>query len=120
MPGPVWVVLGGGGSGGHGEPALATGDALRRRAPDTVVTALGTGRGLETRLVPARGYPLELVTPVPLPRKPTADLLRVPGRLRAAVVEALGVLDRVKADVVVGFGGDVAVPAYLAPPRPGG
>ncbi len=119
MTRPVSVVLAGGGSAGHVEPALATADALRRLAPDTVVTALGTGRGLETRLVPARGYPLELVTPVPLPRKPTADLLRVPGRLRAAVVEALGVLDRVKADVVVGFGGYVAVPAYLAARRRG-
>ncbi len=40
-------------------------------APGTVITALGTSRGLEASLVPARGYPLELVPRVPLPRKPT-------------------------------------------------
>jgi len=82
--------------------------------PDVLVTALGTERGLETRLVPARGYPLELIPPVPLPRKPTPDLLRLPLRLLGAVRRTRDVLDRVGADVVVGFGGYVALPAYLA------
>ncbi|WP_460865697.1 UDP-N-acetylglucosamine--N-acetylmuramyl-(pentapeptide) pyrophosphoryl-undecaprenol N-acetylglucosamine transferase, partial [Rhodococcus aerolatus] len=90
---------------------------LRRVAPGTRVTALGTARGLETTLVPQRGYPLELVPPVPLPRKPTADLLRLPGRVLASVRRTREVLDRVEADVVVGFGGYVALPAYLAARR---
>ena len=113
------VVLAGGGTAGHIEPALATADALRRIAPDTEITALGTSRGLESTLVPARGYRLELVPPVPLPRKPTPDLLRVPWRVRGAVRQTAAVLDRVGADVVVGFGGYVAVPAYLAARRGG-
>ena len=71
---------------------------------------------METRLVPARGYELRLIPPVPLPRKPTLDLLRVPGRVRRAVAETRAVLDEVQADVVVGFGGYVALPAYLAAP----
>lgn len=108
------VLLAGGGSAGHTSPLLATADALRRREPDLEVTALGTARGLETRVVPAAGYPLELVPPVPLPRRPDLDLLRVPGRLRAARRAALEVIDRVRPDVVVGFGGYVSVPAYLA------
>jgi UDP-N-acetylglucosamine--N-acetylmuramyl-(pentapeptide) pyrophosphoryl-undecaprenol N-acetylglucosamine transferase len=78
------------------------------------ITALGTARGLETRLVPERGYHLELITPVPLPRKPSADLARLPLRLRQAVRQTRAVLDDVHADVVIGFGGYVAVPAYLA------
>jgi UDP-N-acetylglucosamine--N-acetylmuramyl-(pentapeptide) pyrophosphoryl-undecaprenol N-acetylglucosamine transferase len=113
------VVLAGGGTAGHIEPALATADALLRLAPDVAVTVLGTSRGLETTLVPARGYPLELVPPVPLPRRPTPDLLRVPARVRGAVRETAAVLDRIGADVVVGFGGYVAVPAYLAARRRG-
>jgi UDP-N-acetylglucosamine--N-acetylmuramyl-(pentapeptide) pyrophosphoryl-undecaprenol N-acetylglucosamine transferase len=64
--------------------------------------------------VPEAGYPLELVPPVPLPRRVSADLARVPGRLRAARAAALEVMDRVGPDVVVGFGGYVSVPAYLA------
>jgi UDP-N-acetylglucosamine--N-acetylmuramyl-(pentapeptide) pyrophosphoryl-undecaprenol N-acetylglucosamine transferase len=50
---------------------------------------------------------------VPLPRKPSADLLRLPGRVRGAVARVREVLRDVSADVVVGFGGYVALPAYL-------
>ncbi|MFC9790008.1 undecaprenyldiphospho-muramoylpentapeptide beta-N-acetylglucosaminyltransferase [Rhodococcus sp. NPDC127528] len=111
------VVVAGGGTAGHIEPALAVADALRRLDPTVTVTALGTERGLETTLVPERGYPLELVPPVPLPRKPTMDLLRLPGRVRASVRRTRQVLDAAQADVIVGFGGYVALPAYLAAGR---
>ncbi len=113
------VVIAGGGTGGHIEPALALADALRRAEPDTAITCLGTERGLETRLVPLRGYDLALIPPVPLPRSLTADLLSVPGRLAAAVAAAAGILDRTRADVLVGFGGYVATPGYLAARRRG-
>lgn len=108
------VVVAGGGTAGHIEPALAVADAIRDSCPGVTVTALGTERGLETTLVPKRGYPLELIPPVPLPRKPTLDLLRLPGRVVRSVRRTREVLDRTGADVVVGFGGYVALPAYLA------
>ena len=117
---PLSVVLAGGGTGGHIEPMLALADALRRRpGADLRITCLGTERGMETRLVPARGYDLRLIPPVPLPRKPTVDLLRVPGRVRRAVARTRALLDELSADVVVGFGGYVALPAYLAARRAG-
>ena len=115
----VHVVVAGGGTAGHVEPALAVADALRRLAPDTQVTALGTAAGLEARLVPARGYLLAEVPRVPLPRRPTPDLLRVPGRVLGAVRVTGEHLDRLGVDVVVGFGGYVALPAYLAARRRG-
>nr|WP_239520311.1 UDP-N-acetylglucosamine--N-acetylmuramyl-(pentapeptide) pyrophosphoryl-undecaprenol N-acetylglucosamine transferase [Blastococcus saxobsidens] len=97
---------------------LALADALRRRGGDDLrITCLGTARGMETRLVPARGYDLRLIPPVPLPRKPTPELLRVPGRVRRSVSETRALLDELEADVVVGFGGYVALPAYLAARR---
>jgi UDP-N-acetylglucosamine--N-acetylmuramyl-(pentapeptide) pyrophosphoryl-undecaprenol N-acetylglucosamine transferase len=108
------VVVAGGGTAGHVEPALNLADALRAAHPDTVVTALGTAEGLETRLVPARGYELDLIPRVPLPRRPSADLLTLPGRLRGAVAQTREILQRRQADVLVGFGGFVALPAYLA------
>jgi len=108
------VVLAGGGTAGHVEPAMAVADALSALNPQVRITALGTRRGLETRLVPERGYHLELITPVPLPRKLSGDLARLPGRVWRAVRETRAVLDAVDADVVVGFGGYVALPAYLA------
>jgi UDP-N-acetylglucosamine--N-acetylmuramyl-(pentapeptide) pyrophosphoryl-undecaprenol N-acetylglucosamine transferase len=111
------VVLAGGGSAGHIEPALALADALRQADSSIEVTCLGTARGLETRLVPMRGYDLELIPAVPLPRSVTPQLLTVPGRLAGAVHGVGVILDRVRADVLVGFGGYVATPAYLAAKR---
>ena len=111
------VLLAGGGTAGHTSPLLATADALRRLDPAVEITCLGTARGLETQVVPAAGYPLELIPPVPLPRRPSADLLRVPTRLRAAVRATYDVLDRTRPDVVVGYGGYVSMPAYLAARR---
>lgn len=113
------VLLAGGGTAGHTSPLLATADALRRLDPDVEVTCLGTPRGLENKVVPAAGYPLRLVPPVPLPRKPGKDLALVPARLRAAVKAALDVIDEVRPDVVVGYGGYVSMPAYVAARRRG-
>jgi UDP-N-acetylglucosamine--N-acetylmuramyl-(pentapeptide) pyrophosphoryl-undecaprenol N-acetylglucosamine transferase len=115
----VHVVLAGGGTAGHIEPALALADALRRHDPTVGITALGTERGLETRLVPERGYELALIPAVPLPRKPTPELITVPGRLRGTVKAVQDILERTKADAVVGFGGYVAMPAYFAAKRMG-
>ncbi len=111
------VLLAGGGTAGHTSPLIATADALRRLDPDAEITCLGTPRGLENRVVPEAGYPLELIPPVPMPRRPNADLVKVPSRLRGAVRETLAVFDRVRPDVVVGYGGYVSVPAYLAARR---
>lgn len=113
----ISVVVAGGGTAGHIEPALAVADAVRAAAPDARITVLGTERGLETTLVPERGYALTLIPPVPLPRKPTADLLRLPRRVRESIARTRTVLDEAQADVVVGFGGYVALPAYLAARR---
>src|ERR1700727_1081211 len=111
------VVLAGGGPPGHIEPALAVADALRQADPGAMIICLGTERGLETRLVPMRGYELAMIPAVPLPRSVTPRLLAVPGKLAGAVSTAAGILDRMKADVVVGFGGYVATPGYLAARR---
>lgn len=116
-PGPLRLVLAGGGTGGHIEPALNLADELRRRDPACVIVAIGTEKGLETRLVPARGYDLELIPPVPMPRRPTRELLSVPGRLAGAVRAARAIVERHAAHVVVGFGGYVALPAYLGARR---
>ncbi len=112
--GALRVLLAGGGTAGHTSPLLATAAALQRRVPDVDITCLGTSTGLEATLVPRAGFRLEVVPRVPLPRRLGLDLLRTPGRLRSAVQAAREVLARVRPDVVVGFGGYVSVPAYLA------
>ena len=111
------VILAGGGTAGHVEPALATADALRRLDPSIGITALGTASGLEARLVPARGYELAEIPRVPLPRRVTPQIVSVPGRLIGAIHAVEQVIERTSASVVVGFGGYVAMPAYLAARR---
>jgi UDP-N-acetylglucosamine--N-acetylmuramyl-(pentapeptide) pyrophosphoryl-undecaprenol N-acetylglucosamine transferase len=113
------VVVAGGHSAGHIEPAMNLADALRRLDPSAEITALGTERGLDTTLIPARGYPLELIPPVPLQRRLNRALLATPARLAESVRAAGQVLDRVRAEAVVGFGGYVAMPAYVAAKRRG-
>ncbi|SFV22529.1 undecaprenyldiphospho-muramoylpentapeptide beta-N-acetylglucosaminyltransferase [Micrococcus terreus] len=119
--GVLRVVLAGGGTAGHISPMLAIAEALRHQDGDGPVhcTMVGTASGMETRLVPAAGYELDLIDRVPLPRRPTMDLVRLPGRMRRAIRAAGEILDRRQADVVVGVGGYVSTPVYLAAARRG-
>ena len=106
------VAVAGGGTAGHIEPALNTADALV--AAGVEVIALGTERGLEVTLVPARGYALQLIPAIPLPRRINRQLLSLPARALQAVAATKRILRDERIDVVIGFGGYVAVPAYLA------
>jgi UDP-N-acetylglucosamine--N-acetylmuramyl-(pentapeptide) pyrophosphoryl-undecaprenol N-acetylglucosamine transferase len=112
-------LLAGGGTAGHVNPLLALADKLREVEPDAVVLALGTAEGLESRLVPARGFELLTVSRLPFPRRPNADAIRFPGRFRALVTEIVEMIRTHEIDVVVGFGGYVSAPAYLAARRAG-
>ncbi len=116
---PVSIVLAGGGTAGHTSPLIATAAELVALRPDVRVTAIGTERGLENTVVPAAGLRLELIPPVPMPRRPGRDLLLVPGRLGRAVAAAGQVLRACDASAVLGFGGYVSAPAYLAARRAG-
>lgn len=108
-------LLAGGGTAGHVNPLLATAQELRSRGHE--VAALGTAEGLESELVPRAGVELYEVPRVPLPRRLSSDLLRLPGRLRAANAAARAAIDKTGAQAVVGFGGYVSTPAYLAARR---
>lgn len=109
----ISVVIAGGGTAGHIEPALAVGEELATEH-GARITALGTEKGLERDIVPARGVDLRMITPVPIPRKPNADLAKLPIKIIKAVAQTRKVLKDVHADAVFGTGGYVAAPAYLA------
>lgn len=110
---PLSVVVAGGGTAGHVEPALAVAEALRDKYGASV-TALGTARGLETTLVPDRGFTLRLIEPVPVPRKPNLELLKLPFRVIKSIQQTRQVLRDTGAQAVAGFGGYVSAPAYMA------
>lgn len=106
------IVLAGGGTAGHVNPLLSTAAAIREAYPEADVVCLGTDAGLETELVPAAGFELKAIPRVPLPRRPSLDLVKLPVNLRAAIRAAKEAIS--DADAVVGFGGYVSTPAYFA------
>ncbi|WP_435745714.1 UDP-N-acetylglucosamine--N-acetylmuramyl-(pentapeptide) pyrophosphoryl-undecaprenol N-acetylglucosamine transferase [Microbacterium sp. PMB16] len=112
-------LLAGGGSAGHVNPLLAVADALRERDADASVLVLGTAEGLESRLVPERGYELLVVDKVPFPRRPNRQAAAFPTRFRRAVAQARAHIRQHHVDIVVGFGGYASAPAYVAARREG-
>jgi len=110
-------LLAGGGTAGHVNPLLAVADRLREHEPDSTILVLGTREGLESRLVPARGYELLTIERLPFPRRPNRAALTFPRRLRTAVDDVRAMIRDRRVDVVVGFGGYASAPAYLAAHR---
>jgi UDP-N-acetylglucosamine--N-acetylmuramyl-(pentapeptide) pyrophosphoryl-undecaprenol N-acetylglucosamine transferase len=108
------ILVAAGGTGGHIYPGIAVADELRRRDPSLRVLFVGTRKGLESRIVPKAGYPLELLPILPLvgvgPRRTMQGLLALPrGLLRAAAV-----VRRERPEAVLGIGGYVGGPVVLA------
>jgi UDP-N-acetylglucosamine--N-acetylmuramyl-(pentapeptide) pyrophosphoryl-undecaprenol N-acetylglucosamine transferase len=106
------VVLAGGGTAGHIEPALAVARHWKRSHPADRLIFLGTASGLENTLVPAAQFDLHLIPRVRISRKPSISWIRIPIDLLSAVRASKKVINT--ADVVIGFGGYVSAPAYIA------
>jgi UDP-N-acetylglucosamine--N-acetylmuramyl-(pentapeptide) pyrophosphoryl-undecaprenol N-acetylglucosamine transferase len=109
---PQRIVLAGGGTAGHIEPALAVADEIKKLRPDLICEFLGTDGALEQRLVPNRGYKLERIRKVVLPRAFAVSSFVFPFRLAVSIWQASRVLKG--AQLLIGFGGYVSAPAYLA------
>ncbi len=101
-----------GGTGGHVFPALATARVLKRRGFDIVW--LGTERGIEARLVPAEGIPVEWLSVGGLRGKGLGALLAAPVRLLLAVGQALRAIRKHQPRVVLGAGGFASGPGGVA------
>ncbi|MBH0054323.1 UDP-N-acetylglucosamine--N-acetylmuramyl-(pentapeptide) pyrophosphoryl-undecaprenol N-acetylglucosamine transferase [Salinibacterium sp. SWN139] len=112
-------LLAGGGTAGHVNPLLAVAERIRWSEPEAEVLILGTEEGLEARLVPARGFELLTIAKLPFPRRPNRAALKFPARLRSTVDEVVAIIAERGVDVVVGFGGYVAAPAYLGARKAG-
>jgi UDP-N-acetylglucosamine--N-acetylmuramyl-(pentapeptide) pyrophosphoryl-undecaprenol N-acetylglucosamine transferase len=110
-------LLAGGGTGGHVNPLLALAERIREIEPESKVLALGTKEGLESKLVPARGFELLTIERLPFPRKPSGYALAFPLRFNRAVREIRQMISEREINVVVGFGGYASAPAYVAARR---
>ncbi|MGO4681554.1 undecaprenyldiphospho-muramoylpentapeptide beta-N-acetylglucosaminyltransferase [Microbacterium sp. 2MCAF23] len=110
-------LLAGGGTAGHVNPLLAVADGLHARDPESSVLVLGTREGLESRLVPQRGYDLLTIDKVPFPRRPNGAALAFPVRFSRAVKQVRSYIREHGVDAVIGFGGYASAPAYVAARR---
>jgi undecaprenyldiphospho-muramoylpentapeptide beta-N-acetylglucosaminyltransferase len=107
------VLIAGGGTGGHVIPALAIARELRDAA-GAEVRFVGTARGLETRLVPEAGFPLELIHVGQLKNVSMATRVRTLMDLPLGVARCIGLLRSFSPHVVVGVGGYASGPAMMA------
>jgi UDP-N-acetylglucosamine--N-acetylmuramyl-(pentapeptide) pyrophosphoryl-undecaprenol N-acetylglucosamine transferase len=107
------AILAGGGTGGHVIPALAIANELKK-SYGAEVLFIGTARGIENRLVPAAGYPLQLVRVGALKNVSLMTRARTAFDLPRAVWDAGRMLNEFAPDVVIGVGGYASGPAMLA------
>lgn len=105
------ILIMAGGTGGHVFPGLAVADELRGRGWNVVW--MGAKGGLEARLVPARGYPVEWIRAVALRGKGLATKLFLPLHLFVGFWQSARAIFRVRPDVVLGLGGYVAFPGGM-------
>lgn len=108
------VLFAGGGTAGHVFPAVAVARALMALDETAIPVFVGTRDRLEGRLVPAAGFALHHLDVLPLPRRPTLALARVPFALRRSVRQAAAVARDQQAAAVATFGGYVSLPAAWA------
>jgi len=106
------IVLAGAGTAGHIEPALAVADAWRKEFPQSEFEFVGTAQGLENILVTGAGYKLTTIPKVTLPRSLNPVGLLAPFRFGQALTKSLQIVNG--AECVIGFGGYVSAPIYLA------
>ena len=104
------VLFAAGGTMGHIGPALTVARALRARDPRCEISFIGTRSGLENSI--ELGFPLLKILKVPLPRRIDLSLFLFPLKFAIAIAQSVRLVGR--CDVVVGFGGYVATPVYIA------
>jgi UDP-N-acetylglucosamine--N-acetylmuramyl-(pentapeptide) pyrophosphoryl-undecaprenol N-acetylglucosamine transferase len=106
------IIFAGGGTAGHVEPALAIARLWRERHPTDLLEFIGTSKGLENQLVPPAGFELKRIPKVVMPRKISISVISAPFAFSKALIASRKIIKG--ADLLIGFGGYVSAPAYLA------
>lgn len=108
------AIVTGGGTGGHIYPAIAIADKIKEMEPDAEILYIGNEEGIEKDIVPAAGYPLELVSARWLDKSRATEMVKTGCAVMKGRREALRIMKKFKPDVVIGTGGFVCVPVMLA------
>jgi UDP-N-acetylglucosamine--N-acetylmuramyl-(pentapeptide) pyrophosphoryl-undecaprenol N-acetylglucosamine transferase len=107
------MLIAGGGTGGHLYPGIALAREVQRREPQAAITFVGTASGVEARVVPREGFPLELIRVAGLKGKSRIDRLRGFALLPVAAIDAWRLLSSYRPDIVVGVGGFASGPVLM-------
>ena len=108
------VIMTGGGTGGHVNPALAIADTIKMNEPDSEIIFVGTKRGIENKLVPAAGYRLEHVDVRGIRRSLSLSNVRALWLAAVSPYRAKRILKEFRPDIVIGTGGYVSWPVVKA------
>ena len=108
------IVVSGGGTGGHVNPALAIADIVKAHEPDAEISYVGTSKGIENKLVPAAGYTLYHVEVQGLKRSLSLSNLKTAWMAATSISKAKELLKKLRPDVVIGSGGYVCWPVVKA------
>ncbi len=108
------VIMTGGGTGGHVNPALSIAETIKRQEPDSEIIFVGTKRGLENKLVPAAGYELHHIDVRGIRRSLSPANLRAFWLALTSPIAAKKLIKKFKPDVVIGTGGYVSWPVVKA------
>ena len=108
------LLFAGGGTGGHVFPMLAVADAVRELLPSVRLVFVGTSKGMETKLVPERGYELRLLEVLPIRGGGVSGALRGIGRAAASLPQARAIVKGIAPEAVFSIGGYAAGPVALA------
>jgi len=113
------LLLAGGGTGGHLFPAVALAQLLLEQDPEAAVQFVGTAQGIEARVLPQLGLPLETIEISGLVGKNALAKLALAPKLLRSIRQSMRIIDRFQPDVVVGVGGYASGPVALAAKKSG-
>ena len=108
------VILCGGGTSGHVNPALNIAETIKKRIPDAEIMFIGTKRGIESTLVPKFGYKIDFVEVSGFSRKITVKNIKAAWRALTSVSAAKKIIKKFNPDLVIGTGGYVSWPTVKA------
>lgn len=111
---PITLIFAGGGTGGHLYPAIAVADEIKRRFPNADITFVGTKGKIESRIVPALGYPLASIWISGFHRRLSAGIILFPLKVAVALAQSIFLIRKKGPDAVVGTGGYVCGPVVAA------
>jgi UDP-N-acetylglucosamine--N-acetylmuramyl-(pentapeptide) pyrophosphoryl-undecaprenol N-acetylglucosamine transferase len=107
------MLIAGGGTGGHLYPGIALAREVQRRDPQAAIVFVGTASGVEAKVVPREGFPLELIRVAGLKGKSRLERLKGFGLLPMAAIDAWRLLSNYRPDIVVGVGGFASGPVLM-------